>query len=189
VNVPYAHDAFVSPEKLTDYLLSETHPVGKAKAQYFRGYGYEDTMIPQLIADLKHILQTNPIAKETPSPFGTKYQVCGTLRAPSGTALSVCTVWIIESARRIRVSLQLIPNDNMENIKEHNMVVLMQDLPTHGLSYGDVGTVVHCYPTGLALEAEFVTGEGQTIAIVTLDANHVRRMQGNDILHVRDLAA
>jgi hypothetical protein len=74
-------------------------------------------------------------------------------------------------------------------IKELETVVLSRDLPEYGLNRGDIGAVVHSYSGDQALEIEFVTGEGQTIAVVTLDAGDVRPMHANEILHVRELKA
>ncbi|MGD8658702.1 MAG: DUF4926 domain-containing protein, partial [Desulfobacterales bacterium] len=68
-------------------------------------------------------------------------------------------------------------------------VVLSRDLPEYDLNSGDIGAVVHRYAKGKAYEVEFVTGEGQTIAVVTLDAKDVRPMHANEILHVRGLKA
>lgn len=68
------------------------------------------------------------------------------------------------------------------------LVVLTRDIPEHGLQPGDVGTVVHCYEDGAALEVEFVTAGGKTIAVLTLDSVAVRPMQSGQILHVRELA-
>jgi hypothetical protein len=74
-------------------------------------------------------------------------------------------------------------------IKELETVVLSRNLPEYGLNRGDIGAVVHSYVAGQTLEIEFVTGEGQTIAVVTLDAKDVRPMHANEILHVRELEA
>jgi len=74
-------------------------------------------------------------------------------------------------------------------IKELETIVLSRDLPEYGLNRGDIGAVVHCYAEGKAYEVEFVTGEGQTIAVVTLEAKDVRPMHANEILHVRGLKA
>ena len=74
-------------------------------------------------------------------------------------------------------------------IKEHETIVLSRDLPEYGLNRGDIGAVVHCYAEGKAYEVEFVTGEGKTIAVVTLEAKDVRPMHANEILHVRGLKA
>ncbi len=68
---------------------------------------------------------------------------------------------------------------------ELDTVVLAHDLKDQKLTRGDVGTVVHCYSGGKAYEVEFVTGEGKTVAVVTLEQSDIRRMQRQEILHVR----
>ena len=73
-------------------------------------------------------------------------------------------------------------------IRELELVVLTRDIREHALQSGDVGTVVHCYEDGAALEVEFVTAGGKTLAVLTLDSVDVRPMQSGQILHVRELA-
>ena len=72
-------------------------------------------------------------------------------------------------------------------MKELDTVVLKKDLGEYGLEQGDVGTIVHRYSTGEALEVEFVTGEGETVAVLTLDVEEVRPMRSKEVLHARDL--
>jgi hypothetical protein len=74
-------------------------------------------------------------------------------------------------------------------IRELDTVVLTRDLPKFGLNRGDIGAVVHSYKDGAAFEVEFVTGEGETIAVVTLDSEDVRAMRPNEILHAREIQA
>lgn len=65
-------------------------------------------------------------------------------------------------------------------------VVLNRDLPQHGLQTGDVGAVVEVYePDGL--EVEFVTGSGETQALVTLREADVRAIDANELISVRRL--
>jgi hypothetical protein len=65
-------------------------------------------------------------------------------------------------------------------------VVLNRDLPDHGLRAGDVGAVVEVYePDGL--EVEFVTGGGETQALVTLREADVRAIAANELISVRRL--
>jgi len=73
-------------------------------------------------------------------------------------------------------------------IRELDIVVLAKDLKEYHLERGDVGAVVHVYEGGKAYEVEFVTGEGETIAIATLPTSDIRPMQRADILHVRSYA-
>ena len=72
-------------------------------------------------------------------------------------------------------------------IKEHDRVVLKSDVSAEGLKAGDVGTVVHIYRDGLAYEVEFTTLEGDTAAVVTVEAAQVRPVHRREITHAREL--
>ena len=74
-------------------------------------------------------------------------------------------------------------------IKEHDRVVLTVAVPAEGLEAGDVGTVVHIYRDGLAYEIEFTTLEGDTAAVVTVEARQVRPVNKREITHARELQA
>lgn len=71
--------------------------------------------------------------------------------------------------------------------KEHEIVVLRHDLPALNLIEGDVGAVVGVYRTG-GYEVEFSAPEGETLAVVTLGEEDIRRREPHEILHVRPLA-
>ena len=73
-------------------------------------------------------------------------------------------------------------------IKELDTVVLTHDIEEHELKEGDIGAVVHCYTDGTAFEVEFVTAEGRTIAVLTLNFDDIRLMSNREILHVREIA-
>jgi hypothetical protein len=73
-------------------------------------------------------------------------------------------------------------------MRELDAVVLTRDVEPERLRRGDVGAVVHVYRDGQAFEVEFVTAEGCTVALLTLDAADVRPFEGGDVLHVRDFA-
>jgi len=73
-------------------------------------------------------------------------------------------------------------------IRELDSVVLTHDIEDWGLKRGDVGAVVHVYGEGSAYEVEFVTADGHTAALLTLEPTDVRPMSGEEILHVRPLA-
>jgi hypothetical protein len=74
-------------------------------------------------------------------------------------------------------------------IKELDTVALTRDVEGRGLKRGDVGAVVHAYADGETFEVEFVTAEGRTVAVLTLNAEEIRPLGERDILHVRELAA
>jgi hypothetical protein len=72
-------------------------------------------------------------------------------------------------------------------IQELETVVLTHDIHAHGLKQGDIGAVVHCYKDGSAFEVEFVTAEGRTIVLLTLNQKDIRPIGGREVLHVREL--
>ena len=63
-------------------------------------------------------------------------------------------------------------------------VVLIRDLPEHGLQKGDLGAVVHVYGAD-GLEVEFVTASGRTGAVVSLRTTDVRPVDDSDLVSVR----
>ncbi|MBI4402305.1 MAG: DUF4926 domain-containing protein [Nitrospirae bacterium] len=72
-------------------------------------------------------------------------------------------------------------------IKEHDRIVLTSDLPKEGLKAGDVGTVVHIHKRGEAFEVEFMTLEGDTVAVATVLSSQVRPVSDRDITHARPM--
>ena len=73
-------------------------------------------------------------------------------------------------------------------IQELDTVVLTRDIPAEGLRKGDLGAVVLVHENGAAYEVEFVTLDGETLAVVTLPAAAVRATTGREIAHVREVA-
>ena len=73
-------------------------------------------------------------------------------------------------------------------IKEHDVVVLTEDIPNEGLKAGDVGTAVHVHGNGTAYEVEFVTLTGVTVAVATVLQSQLRPVCRQDLAHVRELA-
>lgn len=69
-------------------------------------------------------------------------------------------------------------------IKELDTVVLTTDLPEHSLSAGDLGSVVLEHNHG-GYEVEFMTLDGETVAVVSLSADQVRSVGRWEIAHVR----
>lgn len=75
------------------------------------------------------------------------------------------------------------------NIREHDCIVLMADLPGDGLQAGDVGTVAHIHRGGAGYEIEFMTLTGETVTVATVLPTPLRPVSRRDVTHVRELAA
>ncbi|MEW5931865.1 MAG: DUF6883 domain-containing protein [Gemmatimonadota bacterium] len=96
--LPGAESALVPAPKLSGYLLSPTHPVGRAKARFFRRLGFDESSVQELVRGLLAIARSEPVSEVVGSPFGTKYIVDGMLHGPGGGHARVRTVWIVERA-------------------------------------------------------------------------------------------
>jgi len=73
-------------------------------------------------------------------------------------------------------------------IRDLDQVVLTADLPDLGLQAGDVGTVVLVHAGGAGFEVEFLTLEGETVTVATVDSDQVRPVGRNEIAHARVVA-
>lgn len=74
-------------------------------------------------------------------------------------------------------------------IREHDRVMLTAPVPSERLEIGDVRTVVHVYADGKAFEVEFVTLDGHTAAVATVEGSAVRPVTDREITHSRELHA
>jgi hypothetical protein len=74
-------------------------------------------------------------------------------------------------------------------IQELDRIILTTDLPEHGLKTGDIGTVVLVHEKSKGFEVEFVSLDGETVAVVSLYAHQVRPIGRREIAHARPLVA
>jgi hypothetical protein len=111
MELPNKFHAYVSISKITDYLLSETHIVGKSKARFFRSFGFDETNVNQFEQGLIHIAQTELVAEITETIYGKKYVIDGELETPGGDMIRLRTVWIIETGDDIPKLVTVYPLD------------------------------------------------------------------------------
>ena len=74
-------------------------------------------------------------------------------------------------------------------IEEFEEVVLTNDLPKFGLRAGDVGVVVDIHGNNAGYTLEFMTRDGATVAVVTLNADQVRPIGESEMMQSRPLEA
>ncbi|MBX3056982.1 MAG: DUF4926 domain-containing protein [Anaerolineae bacterium] len=72
-------------------------------------------------------------------------------------------------------------------IAELDRVILTVDLPEYGLRAGDMGTVVLVHDSSKGFEVEFVSLDGETVAVTSLFAYQVRPIGQREIAHARPL--
>jgi len=72
-------------------------------------------------------------------------------------------------------------------IRELDTIVLTEELPRYGLRPGDVGTVVLVHQDGAGYEVEFVSLDGETVAVVSLLPSQLRPVRRRELAHARTL--
>ena len=95
MKLPAAERAVIPPAKIRDYLLSNSHPVGRFKAPFFANLGYTSANWRRLEKDLLDLAVSGDAELGKGSLYGQKYEIHGILNGPSGRSAGVLTVWII----------------------------------------------------------------------------------------------
>ncbi|MGH7207606.1 MAG: DUF6883 domain-containing protein [Nitrospiraceae bacterium] len=96
MKLPHADDLLVDREKVTQYLLSPTHPDGSAKAKFFSRFGFRLEEWQGLVEALRKQGASYPVVKTVESSYGTRYAVDGPLESPDRRNPMVRTVWLLE---------------------------------------------------------------------------------------------
>ncbi len=116
VKLPNPEGAVVEIEKVRDYLLSSTHPIGRLKAAFFMGLGYRAEDWGRLHKDL---LNAALVDAATPGRFtrqrftrhGNKYEIRATLIGPAGRSAIVLTVWMVRHGEDFPRLITAFPDD------------------------------------------------------------------------------
>ena len=95
--LPDAERAVVPERKIVDYLLSPSHPDGRGKARFFRGFGFSAAQWQVLAAALRRHAVENSVTMQSTTAFGTRYVVEGILHTPDGRTPTVCVVWFVDN--------------------------------------------------------------------------------------------
>jgi hypothetical protein len=94
--MPDARFAIVNERKIAYYLLSSNHPAGRAKAAFFRRFGFRLRSWRGLRDALLNHAYTAEIVAIAETEFGTKYItkyiLSGPLTSPDGRNPNVCSV-------------------------------------------------------------------------------------------------
>lgn len=96
MKLPNGKNAYIPSSKLSDYLLSKTHPIGKWKGRLFRAHGFNETNVDLLEKSLISIANYEDLKDVVRSEHGTKYIIDGSVQTPVGSSIRVRTIWIIE---------------------------------------------------------------------------------------------
>lgn len=95
MKLPNLKSAIIPPEKITAYLLSETHPEGHDKAVFFSRFGFRLSTWEVLAQALLDPAGRHDVVKAVQSRFGTRYVIEGELQTPDGRTPQIRAIWFI----------------------------------------------------------------------------------------------
>lgn len=75
--------------------MSSEHRTGRFKAAFFATLGYSARDWSRLAVDLRRHAQVGEVGPARQNPYGTKYEVRGSIRGPSGKRAELIAVWIV----------------------------------------------------------------------------------------------
>ena len=111
MKLPNLESAFVSEEKVTNYLLNPKHPDGASKAAFFDALGFSAENWQELALALLRLAETAPVARCVDSVHGCKYIIEGCLESPCGKAPRVRSVWIVDRGGDVPRLVTAYPQD------------------------------------------------------------------------------
>lgn len=95
--MPNREKASVDESKINDYLLSNSHEIGKHKAAFFKSFGFDENNPGIFEAALKKHATEREIAAHTATPFGKKYTLECDLETPDQRNPCIVSVWILNN--------------------------------------------------------------------------------------------
>jgi hypothetical protein len=102
--------AIISRDKVTGYLLSATHPIGRYKAAFFATLGYTANAPEVFERDLAALLEAETSELDV-TEFGRKFSSRGLLTGPNGRQAYVLAIWIILSGEHSPRLVTAYPED------------------------------------------------------------------------------
>lgn len=95
MKIPSFQNAEVSKIKITSYLLSRSHSIGKHKERFFHQFGFSSRNPDILQRALKKHADNDYIRVEN-TDFGVRYVIEAPLETPDGRNPLIRSVWFME---------------------------------------------------------------------------------------------
>ena len=99
MKIPNNNQSYVADNKITDYLLSEIHEIGKHKADFFKRFGFDLANIETFKDSLIQHSIDRDIENTKNTDFGIKYELKCSINTPDKRNPCIVTVWIIEKGK------------------------------------------------------------------------------------------
>ncbi len=100
MKMPNNKQSKVFDKKITDYLLSDSHEIGKHKADFFKRYGFDISDIEAFKNSLIQHSKEREIEQTKNTEYGNKYELKCELQTPDERNPCIVTVWLIENGKQ-----------------------------------------------------------------------------------------
>ncbi len=91
--IPDPHRLRVEVSKIKDYLLNLDHVEGYGKAKFFRGVGFSEGTIDEMVEAFRGHAANNKIAQIFEHPYGVKTVIECFMETPAGKPFCIRSVW------------------------------------------------------------------------------------------------
>lgn len=109
MKMPNNEQAKIAEKKITRYLLSYSHEIGKDKAKFFKRFGFDATEELFKKSPAWHAIERD-VEENTFTGYGDKYELKCEIKTPDDRNPCVVTVWIIETGRRNPILITAYPS-------------------------------------------------------------------------------
>jgi len=96
LKLPNRKHVIIHREKITEYLLSFSHPTGYWKAQFFSAFGFAVDLWEDLALALFHHAANNDVTEVVKTDYGIKYVIDGSLESPDERNPWIRTIWFVK---------------------------------------------------------------------------------------------
>lgn len=104
-------NAIIELDKVANYLLNDDHPVGGAKAAFFRRFGFRRERWTQLADALRQHARECALPMLRPTPFGVRIVLTGCLQGLDGRRPHVVAVWEVDNDSSVPRLVTAYPDD------------------------------------------------------------------------------
>ena len=94
MKLPNAQKVVIEERKIRDYLLSDSHPIGRFKASFFGRLGFRQSNWDEFRDALLPLALEGDAEEQASTEHGRKFLISGTISGPSGQA-KVVSVWLV----------------------------------------------------------------------------------------------
>jgi hypothetical protein len=104
--------AVISEKKISDYLLSQSHPEGAPKRKFLESFGFSSADPSTLRTALLTHASTGIVVASTTTPYGTLFEVNGRIESPNGANPWILVVWMIDAGKDRPRLITAVPSED-----------------------------------------------------------------------------